>query len=324
MAKFSLIIPLYNAEKTICRCIDSILQQVYDDFEIILIDDGSADRSYTICTNYEKEDKRIRVYRQDNSGPSAARNLGLEKAKGEWICFIDSDDYISSDYLSELHSLITENADLDMIFMGYYKVDAQNNIIDTITPNITIQKGAELIMELVKRGMFGYTWIKVFRRIKITYGRFREDLSLFEDEIFTCEALPYCNNIAVLEKPLYYYMTCGNDSLMNKTYDDYCYKCDEVYKAWKHLFSLKIDWKPYSSFIENRANFYVLRCRYYGFERKVKIDKFFLSLSQTSFFQEHTSISKLDQYIMNKNYFRLWIEKIKYQGKSALASYIRR
>lgn len=324
MAKFSLIIPVYNSEQTICRCIDSILRQAYGNFEIIIIDDGSVDRSYIICTDYEKEDKRIRVYKQDNSGPSAARNLGIEKAEGEWICFIDSDDYISAEYLSELNALITQNADIDMIFMGYYKVDAQNNIIDTITPDVSIQKGFELVIELVKQGMFGYTWIKIFKQNKIRHNKFRENLKLFEDEIFTCEALPQCKNIAVLKKPLYYYAVCENESLMNQTYNDYCYKCDEVYKAWKHLFRSQNVWEPYSNFIENRANFYVLRCRYYGFERKVKIDKFFGALSQTSFFQEHTGISKLDRYIMNKNYFRLWLEKIKYQGKSALASYIGR
>lgn len=324
MAKFSLIVPLYNAEKTICRCVDSILRQLYDDFEIILIDDGSVDNGYEICVNYKKEDKRIRIYRQDNSGPSVARNLGIEKANGEWICFIDSDDYISDNYLSELNALITRNDNLDMIFMGFYKDDMQKKATEIMLPDDCDSKGIELVTRLVKQGMFGYTWIKIFKREKIKTNRFRNDLKLFEDEIFTCETLPQCKNIAVLKKPLYHYVISSNDSLMNRTYDDYCFKCDEVYKVWKRLLMAQNGWKSYSDFIENRANFFVERCRYYGFERKVKIKDFFSSLSKTSFFAEHTSTSRFDRYIMDKNYFRLWLEKKKYQWKSALALYVRR
>ncbi len=107
--KISVIVPAYNAEKTLHRCVDSILAQTFEDFELILVDDGSKDSSGRICDEYAAKDSRIRVVHKSNGGVSSARNAGLDIASGEYVAFIDSDDYIDNDYLL---SFTRYNADL--------------------------------------------------------------------------------------------------------------------------------------------------------------------------------------------------------------------
>ena len=104
MPKISVIVPVYNTEKYLRRCIDSVLAQTYQDFELLLIDDGSKDSSGAICDEYAEKDTRVRVFHKENGGVSSARNLGLDNAKGEWVTFIDSDDYFLPKGLTVLYS----------------------------------------------------------------------------------------------------------------------------------------------------------------------------------------------------------------------------
>ena len=109
--KISVIIPVYNTEKFLHRCIDSILTQTYTDFELLLIDDGSKDSSGSICDEYAEKDSRVRVFHKENGGVSSARNLGLDNAWGEWITFVDSDDYIEENFLKSFDG----NLDADLV-----------------------------------------------------------------------------------------------------------------------------------------------------------------------------------------------------------------
>ncbi len=102
----SIIVPVYNAEKTLNRCVDSILQQTFTDWELLLINDGSKDLSGEICDQYGAKDKRIRVFHKENGGVSSARNVGLDNAKGEWITFVDSDDLFMIIYLMQFHYIM--------------------------------------------------------------------------------------------------------------------------------------------------------------------------------------------------------------------------
>ena len=117
--KISVIIPVYNAGKTLHRCVDSILVQTFSDFEVLLIDDGCKDNSGNICDEYAKKDSRVKVVHKDNGGVSSARNVGLNKAKGEWITFIDADDYIASDFFS-----VIDNNDCDFIIGQSHHFDS--------------------------------------------------------------------------------------------------------------------------------------------------------------------------------------------------------
>ena len=99
----SVIVPVYNTEKYLHRCVDSILAQTFTDFELLLIDDGSTDSSGAICDESAQKDSRVRVFHKENGGVSSARNLGLDKAKGKWVTFVDSDDWIKESFLNKLY-----------------------------------------------------------------------------------------------------------------------------------------------------------------------------------------------------------------------------
>lgn len=129
MPKISVIVPVYNTEQYLPRCIDSILSQTFTDFELLLIDDGSTDSSGTICDEYAQKDSRVRVFHKENGGVSSARNHGLDNAVGEWITFVDSDDYILSNFTETLVRLCEKNVDLcicgikpDYSFSTDYKI----------------------------------------------------------------------------------------------------------------------------------------------------------------------------------------------------------
>ena len=118
----SVIVPVYNAEKYLHRCIDSVLAQTYTDFELLLIDDGSKDQSGEICDEYAQKDARVRVFHQENGGVSSARNLGLDNAKGEWVTFVDSDDWAKPYYIEHLVASI-DGADLVVAYATICKKD---------------------------------------------------------------------------------------------------------------------------------------------------------------------------------------------------------
>ena len=323
MVKYSIIIPVFNSEKTLYRCIDSILKQTYTNWELLLIDDGSSDSSFTICSNYSQRDIRIKVLHQENSGPSVARNLGLNHASGEWICFVDSDDFISRNYLEELENIIGNYQNLEIIFFGFNNLESDKNITKMIIPKDNCYKGIKLAAYLSLQGVFGFTWIKVFKKDKIGKIRFRKDLDLFEDEVFTCEVIEECREIYVLKKALYNYV-CVEDSLMRRTNNDFCRKCEEVYLAWKKLLTAQNEWKEYGEYLDNRANFFVSRCKYYGMERNVYIKSYFSELKDTSFFKEHKSLNDLDQLIIDDKYVWIWVKRMGYRIKTRIYSLIKR
>ena len=312
---FSIIIPVYNSEKSLKKCLKTIQDQAFEDFEVILVDDGSTDGSYSICQEYTKQDVRFKTIRQENQGPSAARNEGLRKAAGDYICFIDSDDYISSDYLEELSGLL-KGGKSDAVFFGYNKVDQNDNVLETHLPPVGLQ-GDGLLAELSYRDMFGYTWIKCFSKAIIEDSTFPEDMSLFEDEVFSCHVLKKATRVVVLPKALYYYVIDGDNMLTGRTRDNYCELSDRVYSAWKSLLENKADGEI---ILRRKANVFTARCRYYGFERDVNVKDFFASLRETAFFREHSEWNSLDIHIQRGNWAGVKAAKHLYQAKQRLRS----
>lgn len=294
---FSIIIPIYNAERSLEKCLNSINDQSFHEYEVILVDDGSKDSSYVICQEFAKKDSRFCLIHQDNKGVSSARNAGLERAKGDYICFVDSDDYISPDYLKYLYERI-ESGRADALFIGYYKVNKEGEILNTFLPPAGLD-GIGLMMELSDRDMFGYTWIKCFSRKIIADNLFPEEMSLFEDEVFACRVLEKARKVGTLPLPLYYYVCDGEGMLTGRTHKDFCTLSDKVFLAWEELLSGPA--KP-TAYLEKKANTFVERCRYYGFERNVDYRSFFESLSNTKFFQEHTRWSRFDRQLQKGNW----------------------
>lgn len=217
MAKISIVVPIYNSEKYLCNCIDSILCQSFDDFELILVDDGSTDSSASICDNYEKLDNRVNVIHKTNGGVSKARNTGIDVASGKFICFIDSDDSINSDYLEKLY-LAYEN-DIDLSIVGYNWI--KNNCVTNFTvfnnePETIIDKNN--IMFLYEKVMISAPWCKLYKLDIIKENKliFPEDLSLGEDLIFNFSYLDFVNRIKIINTPLYNYNTDNENSLLQK------------------------------------------------------------------------------------------------------------
>ena len=131
--KISVIVPIYKAEKTLSKCISSILEQSLPDFELLLIDDGSPDASSSICEDWADRDERIRVFHQQNAGVSAARNKGLVEATGEYVCFVDSDDWVKTDYLKDLYeALLSDDSKSGLIVHGFVECLPDGRVISEI------------------------------------------------------------------------------------------------------------------------------------------------------------------------------------------------
>lgn len=205
----SVIVPVYNAEKYLDICVGSILSQSYNHFELILVDDGSPDDSSDICDKYAKKDARVRVVHQANGGVSSARNAGIRMAKGSFITFVDSDDYLDTNYLEEMFKHITGS---DLSICSLYEVGTTNKIdlvkqCDIRLPKevISLQKG---FVFLIGSGLLNSPCSKLFRKaiIDTNHLYFEEDVQLGEDLLFNLSYLKYCDTISFSEKPLYCYI----------------------------------------------------------------------------------------------------------------------
>lgn len=204
----SIILPIYNAEQYLHRCIDSILAQSYTDFELLLIDDGSKDACGAICEEYAAKDSRIRVLHKENGGVSSARNLGLDNAQGEYITFCDADDYVGTEWLSAYGEAMDKKVDLAI--QGYYSIYGDNKVEIKNIPlcqGNTIGVKRQLIVSLICQDMYGYLWVKLFRRSLIEQFSIRFDVqSTFrEDEQFLSRYLEYATSLVYIDKVGYHY-----------------------------------------------------------------------------------------------------------------------
>ena len=227
MPLISVIVPIYNAEKFLHYCIDSILNQTFIDFELILVDDGSTDNSGKICDEYSEKDNRIWVIHKPNGGVSSARNAGIEAAKGEYICFVDSDDFLESSYLEELIETKKKYPDFDNVWCGFQTVEDyyKNNkkAYDVERDNDYSFSDLSSIMDLFEKWFVQMPWNKLYKTKTIVENSivFPPEISLGEDYIFNLRYLDCTNGkISVVNKPLYDYLRDGKESLDNKYYPD--------------------------------------------------------------------------------------------------------
>lgn len=210
MPEVSIIVPIYNAEKTIGRCIESIINQEYTDFELILCDDGSRDSSGRICDEYAKKDKRIKVLHKENSGVSDTRNQGMKAATGTYIQFLDADDWITVDATKLLVRTMKET-NCDMVISDFYRVvggrlSHKGDIeMEGAMPR---EKFAEFMMENPADFYYGVLWNKLYKREMIEKYQLEmdENISWCEDFLFNLEYLFHAETIASLPVPIYYYV----------------------------------------------------------------------------------------------------------------------
>lgn len=206
----SIIVPVYNAESTLPRCIESILHQTCGDFELLLVDDGSRDSSGAICDRYAAQDSRIRVFHKENGGVSAARNLALDHARGSYLQFLDSDDWVSPDATRLLLRAVEEHG-ADLVISDFYRVVGDRvSVKGDIEEDgvLTREEYAQHMMENPADFYYGVLWNKLYRRDLVEAHRLRmnEEISWCEDFLFNLEYIRRATRFYALHVPLYYYV----------------------------------------------------------------------------------------------------------------------
>ena len=243
----SIIVPVYNAENTLRKCIDSVLSQGCDNIELLLVNDGSKDRSLEICREYEAQDERVVVIDKSNGGVSSARNAGLDVAQGEWVLFVDADDYLEENFFDGV-----EGASVELLIRGEKSFSEDGRMVsgcslDSLSPQPTL---AELVKRYVGTPLLRAPWTKFFRRSLIGDLRFPEDMKVGEDSYFVQRYLARCSNYRLL------YGSCYHVNVGEPIEQKYACTVDYAAQSLLHLMEsykemeshLHVGWSGFWSF----------------------------------------------------------------------------
>ncbi len=208
MPDVSIITPVFNTSDYLPKCIDSILVQTYPNWELILVDDGSSDASYEVMQEYAKKDKRIRIFHQENTGVSSARNYGIREAKGKWVAFVDSDDWLDRGFLKRMWTNMEE---VDFVLCGMNLVDRQGSLrsakLRTKSSPFTDSEVYTLNEIYNSLNMYAFCGpcCKMFRKeiIDVQSISFPEELSFGEDSLFVAKYLHFARKVRIVDFPLY-------------------------------------------------------------------------------------------------------------------------
>lgn len=195
----SVIIPVYNVAPCLRRCVDSLLAQTYPNYELILVDDGSTDDSPAICDVYKKRYGRVRVMHQANQGVSTARNHGIEAARGEYISFVDADDWVEPGFLQAFAEEVELHRGVDLVMQGYVNHELESlSMVEAFYP--TANELCSHLYEMENCQMFGYVWNKLFRRqiVEINKVSFDPTIPIGEDFLFIMTFISHCCSMAVV------------------------------------------------------------------------------------------------------------------------------
>lgn len=216
MPKVSVIVPVYNSEMFLSRCLDSILSQSLQDIEVICVDDGSTDNSIDVLNGYSKADSRVRVIRQRNKRQGGARNTGLEAASGEWIGFVDSDDWIAPDFYSVLYDAALRSK-ADMVCCSLVKIRPYYSKYEVRYEDFDQTSDLQRKFALCKCPPHFYTMNKIYRRSMLEDNRIRfREYVVFEDIGFLAEAVYHASSVAVVPDMYYSYMYNGLSTINSR------------------------------------------------------------------------------------------------------------
>lgn len=252
----SVIVPVYNVEKYLERCVKSIAAQTYKDLEILLIDDGSTDKSGEMCDDFQQTDSRIKAFHKQNGGLSDARNYGIEHSAGEFISFVDSDDYIDEKMLETLHRLITEN-DADLAVCSAMDVFEGKEVTQVKEIKEFNLNKVESYKYMLRGDGIPSACNKLYKRQTVGNVKFPVG-KLYEDGFFTPQILKKVEKTAVTSKPMYYYFRRA-DSITTKPFRKGDLDVIEAYdKCVKQVKELCPEALPYAEFRYRNAYFNVL------------------------------------------------------------------
>lgn len=240
----SIIVPVYNVETFLDRCIDSIIRQTYQKFELLLIDDGSTDRSCDICLDWQGKDNRVKFFRQKNLGVSAARNLGLDHAMGQFITFVDADDFLKPMHLENMLKVqvnIPDGADIVVTNAVDIYEDGKMEISELATKDCILNQDEAIQCFLQGKLFFPVCWGRLYKKACIESVRFDETMRIAEDGKFFLEAIHNSRNIYFLSEPSYFYFiregSAVHSGFTEKYYDEvkFCEALVERYNGKEKL-----------------------------------------------------------------------------------------
>ncbi|MCC5895590.1 MAG: glycosyltransferase family 2 protein [Alkalibacterium sp.] len=229
MTAVSIIMPVYDVEKYVGKAIESVLMQTYEDFELIIVNDGTRDCSMAIVDSFAKADKRIKIINQENKGLSAARNAGLKKAKGDYTCFIDSDDEVNNQMLSiVMNKLSEEQPDVLMFGMLIEKVIANEKVVETVKLNSSMEdyitkSQNNFVLDDTIIELIGYSTNKMYKTKTLREHNilFNEDIRLLEDINFNELVFKVIDKFMIIDDCLYHYKRRNRNSLVNTFQQNY-------------------------------------------------------------------------------------------------------
>lgn len=285
----SIIVPVYNVEKYLAKCIESILRQSYSNFELILVDDGSKDKSGSICDEYAKRDNRIKVYHKQNGGVSSARNYGIDMATGDWICFVDSDDWVDEDYV--LNMVANVKSDESFVITRHNFIGKNITYIDECHEIV----GNLRIKFIIENNILNFSgpYCKLYNRNTIVKYklRFPENIRMGEDGIFFTSYLNKTRRLTVLNINNYHY-TDNIQSLSHRFYDfNSEYEC---YRTWK--FENESLFKPLQNQDEYKRSVWYNRIGETFFRCILCLSRQEMNLSAKQIYQSLRLISDNDWY----------------------------
>lgn len=228
----TVVVPVYNRENLVGKTIDSILSQNYANFQLYLIDDGSKDSSLEVCREYEKKDSRIKVFAKENGGVSTARNLGIENAQGEYICFVDSDDTVEKEYLSSFVTEINKD-DYDLVICGFRNVLSTGETKFCELPGCNISDadvfwknfGNLLEVNLLRSPVNKLYRLKTLIEHSI---RFDKSTQIAEDALFNSLYYEYVTSVSVINEPLYVVRLHDSDAGLSNSFHESFFKCQKI------------------------------------------------------------------------------------------------
>lgn len=324
MKKISAIIPVYNSEKYLDRCLESLINQTLKDIEIILINDGSKDNSLLICKKYAKCDKRIILINKENEGVSIARNKGLEIATGEYITYLDSDDYLELNAFEEMYN-IAINTNADIVLFNHY--NGNSSINNVKFPKNKLLKGNELtqILKNANTDFFiPYCWRNIFKNTdKQKQIKFKVNLKFGEDSLYNLESYLNAESMYCSDKAFYHYMP-NPYSTMNNKKKNFLFYLENLYNEKMNLYDKMglDDFKQdlYNYTIQHTLN--ILIIEQLNFTKAIKLKESFKKIGESkmiidSFKNCNINIDdtnmrkinkKVSKYIKNKKYLHKYID----------------
>lgn len=266
--KFSIIIPLYNAADTISRTLDSLLKQTYKNYEIILINDGSKDTTESICVDFQKKNAAVKYFSIENSGPGIARNHGLKNANGDYVCFVDADDYVTNSMLEDYNTILNSHP-VDILFNGHIEI---NRVHNKENKKVLLPEDEGLFNQEHFRNEFSKfekvnihaLWNKVYSNKILEAHSIRFPSTRFgEDAVFNFQAFRHVENVFLNRKAYYYYDKTTEASIV-KSYSDNRFLEDnfmaqqykEMYEAWglSQLYATNISLKYWAVLLNSLRN----------------------------------------------------------------------